>query len=71
MTPQHPNMKLLLLLAGKIQSEGSDGEKATQHEAGKEGDCCAIGATIVNLQVGNLILMPSRIIVVFVSGFTV
>ena len=71
MTPQHPNMKLLLLLAGKIQSEGSDGEKATQREAGKEGDCCAIGATIVNLQVGNLILMPSRIIVVFVSGFTV
>ena len=42
MTPQHPNMKLLLV-AGKLQSEGSDGEKgyrATQCEAGggKEGD---------------------------------
>ena len=42
MTPQHPNMKLLLV-AGKVQSEGSDGEKgyrATHREAagGKEGD---------------------------------
>ena len=68
MTPQHPNMKLLLV-AGKVHSEGSDGEKGySVRLVVEKKEIFGIGASIVNLQVGALVLTQGHIIV-FVSGF--
>ena len=52
MTPQHPNMKLLLV-AGKVHSEGSDGEKGySVRLVVEKKEIFGNGASIVNLQVG-------------------